>query len=134
MTAQTIIRRYFGKAGSVAGWNVLIEADAIRFAHDGELGTGISHRHDVPNYGTSIGELSSRPGFALGWVRMEDDAEILYFYDRNDDGFGYALNVTDSQLSEWGYSPFRYCRHGAPIDAYCGGCQAEAAADQLRAS
>jgi hypothetical protein len=64
---------------------------------------------------------------------MEDDAEILYFYDRNDDGFGYALNVSDPQLSEWGYSPFRSSEHGTPIDAYCDRCQAQTAADSLRA-
>jgi hypothetical protein len=38
---------------------------------------------------------------------MEDDADILVFYDRDDSNFGYALNVTAPGLSKWGYAPFR---------------------------
>jgi hypothetical protein len=60
----------------------------------------------VPHYGISLGDLTARPGFRLGWVHMEDDAEILYCYDRDDGDFGYALNLTDPGLSEWGYAPF----------------------------
>lgn len=37
---------------------------------------------------------------------MEDDAEIVYGYDRDDDNFGYAYNLSDPALSEWGYAPF----------------------------
>lgn len=51
-------------------------------------------------------ELSARPGFRLGWVCMEDDAEIHVFYDRDVDSFGYALNLDCAWCSEWGYSPF----------------------------
>ena len=62
--------------------------------------------HTATNYGTSVGELSHRPGFRTGWAQMPGGEEILYFYDRDDDCFGYAWNVTDPQLSEWGYAPF----------------------------
>ncbi len=42
----------------------------------------------------------------LGWVEMEDDAEILYVYDKGDNNFGYGFNMTDPDQSGWGYAPF----------------------------
>lgn len=36
----------------------------------------------VPKFGTSISEFSQRCGFRLGWARVADDAETLFFYDR----------------------------------------------------
>ena len=60
----------------------------------------------VPNYGTAIHELSERPGFRIGWGRYPDDAEVIYLYDRDDDNFGYAINLTAPDCSEWGYAPF----------------------------
>ncbi len=47
-----------------------------------------------------------RPGFRLGWGRFPDGAEVLYLYDRDDGGFGYAVNLTMPDCSEWGYAPF----------------------------
>jgi hypothetical protein len=67
---------------------------------------GEVRRHEVPNHGTDILELMDRPGAGLGWARMPDDAEILYFYDVDDGGFGYAINLDCAWCSEWGYSPF----------------------------
>lgn len=95
-----------GRGGAIAGWNVLILADAIVYGRDDAGDDGPVYRHDVPNHGTAIGELAARPGFRLGWALMEDDAEILFCYDRDDGGFGYALNLTAPGCSEWGYSPF----------------------------
>src|SRR5262249_3092321 len=90
------------RLGHVAGYSVIIGADRVAVtAPDGR-----SLVHDVPNYGTSMGQLVRRPGFKLGWARFPDDAEVLYFYDRDDDGFGYALNVDHPGCSEWGYAPF----------------------------
>lgn len=63
-------------------------------------------RQAVPNYGTALADLSARPGFALGWARFPDGAEELFLYDAHDDGFGYAVNLTDPACSEWGYAPF----------------------------
>jgi hypothetical protein len=42
----------------------------------------------------------------LGWRRFPDGAEVVYLYDKDDDGFGYALNLACDWSSEWGYSPF----------------------------
>ena len=51
-------------------------------------------------------DLAARPGFRLGWGRFPDGAEVLYLYDRDDGGFGYAVNLTAPGCSEWGYAPF----------------------------
>lgn len=90
------------RVGRINGYSVIIGAD--RIAVTTPDGWGMTH--SVPNYGTRIGDLAARPGFRTGWARFPDDAEVLYFYDRDDDGFGYALNVTNPDCSEWGYSPF----------------------------
>jgi hypothetical protein len=52
------------------------------------------------------GDLAVRPGFRLGWGRFPDGAEVLYLYGRDDGGFGYAVNLTAPECSEWGYAPF----------------------------
>ncbi len=94
--------RFLGRSGHIAGYDVMILDDHLVATHDA---TGRHWRHDVPNYGTAISALASRPGFRTGWARTDDD-EILFFYDRDDGGFGYAWNVTHESSSEWGYAPF----------------------------
>jgi hypothetical protein len=42
----------------------------------------------------------------LGWASFAD-FEVIYVYDKTDDYFGYAVNLQDPSLSEWGYAPFR---------------------------
>ena len=91
-----------GRGGFIAGHDVLILKDAIVVLTT----DGRQVRHKVPNYGTAIHDLAERPGFRLGWARMEDDAEILFFYDSEDGNFGYALNLDCDWCSEWGYAPF----------------------------
>jgi hypothetical protein len=41
----------------------------------------------------------------IGWAKLPD-FEVIYVYDRGDDNFGYAFNITDETLSEWGFAPF----------------------------
>jgi hypothetical protein len=41
----------------------------------------------------------------LGWAKLPD-FEVIYIYDKADNNFGYAVNITDTSLSEWGYAPF----------------------------
>ena len=95
-----------GVGSHIAGYDVLILRDRIHVAHDAANdGAGEAWTHEVPDYGTAIGELAERPGFRLGWGRFPDGAEVLYFYDRDDGNFGYALNVTWRD-GEWGYAPF----------------------------
>ena len=64
-----------------------------------------SRRFPVPNYGTAIGDLAARPGFRLGWGRFPDGAEVLSLYDRDDGGFGYAVNLTVPEFGGWRYAP-----------------------------
>ena len=94
-----------GRGGHIAGYDVLITADRIVVSRDAGAGAGETWTHKVPNYETAIGELADRPGFRLGWGRFPDDAEVLFFYDKDDGNFGYALNVTYGE-GEWGYAPF----------------------------
>ena len=90
-----------GAAGRVAGDDVLILRDAVIVSDaDG------SRPFPVPDHGTSIGDLAARPGVRLDWGRFPDGAEVIYLYDCDDGGFGYAVNLTAPGCSEWGYAPF----------------------------
>lgn len=95
--------QYVGCAGKIAGYDVVIMGDAVSVYKDG---VPIVTEHQVPNYGTSLLSLTERPGFRLGWACFDDDMEVLYFYDKDDNGFGYALNLSIQDYSEWGYAPF----------------------------
>src|SRR3712207_6185467 len=88
-----------GTAGHVAGYDVLVLADAVIVTDaDG------SRRFPVPDYGTAIGDLAARPGFRPGWGRFPDGAEVRCLSDRDHGGYGYALNLTAPDCSEWGYA------------------------------
>src|SRR5215207_5592776 len=51
----------------------------------------------------------------LGWGRFPDGAEVISVYDPADGKWGYAVNVTVSQRSDWGYAPFgRAAQHLPP--------------------
>ncbi len=52
-----------------------------------------------------VGEHEPRD-FRLGWGRFPDDAEVIFLYDKGDDGFGYAINLDRPDGPEWGYAPF----------------------------
>ena len=90
-----------GTGGHVAGYDVLILADAVIVTD--AAGT---RRFPVPDFGTRIGDLAERPGFRLGRGRFPDGAEVLYLYDKDDGGFGYAVNLWRPACTEWGYAPF----------------------------
>lgn len=49
--------------------------------------------------------LDTAKNLRIGWGKLPD-YEVIYLYDKDDDYFGYALNITDPDLSEWGYAPF----------------------------
>jgi hypothetical protein len=111
---------YVGRAGHIAGYDVLIAGDRLLVTH---AASGCEWRHVVPNYGTAISQLAQAPGLRLGWARFPDEAEAIHLYDVDDGNFGYALNLSDPALSEWGYAPFandddeRRCDGcGGPLD------------------
>jgi hypothetical protein len=41
----------------------------------------------------------------LGWGRFPDGAEVVYLYDADDGGYGYAINLACDWCSEWGHAP-----------------------------
>jgi len=57
---------------------------------------------EVKGFGDFIGKAED---LRIGWGQLPD-SEVIYLYDKDDDNFGYALNITDEELSEWGYAPF----------------------------
>ena len=90
-----------GTAGRIAGYDVLVLADAVVVTDD-DGARGFL----VPDHGTAIGDLAARPGFRLGRGRFPDGDEVLSLSDRDDGGFGYAVKLTSPDCSEWGYAPF----------------------------
>jgi hypothetical protein len=94
-----------GRAGQIdtpaRSYGLVILADHVIAT----TGAG-SRRFEVPNYGTAIGKLAARPGFRIGWAQFADGTEVLDLYDRDDECFGYAINLDDPGCSEWGYAPF----------------------------
>ncbi len=110
---------HIGQAGHVAGYDVFLAGDTLHVIH---AASGYEWRHVVPNFGTALADLARQPGLRLGWARFPDDAEAVYVYDAEDGNFGYALNLSDQALSEWGFAPFvgeeeRACDHcGGTLD------------------
>lgn len=84
------------------GYDVFIRGDSVAVWTDGNPVCV----HAVPNYGTAIGDLMNRPTARIAWAAFPDGAEVIYFYDPALGNFGYALNVTYRECSEWGYAPF----------------------------
>jgi hypothetical protein len=41
----------------------------------------------------------------IGWGAFPD-FEVIYIYDKEDENFGYGLNLQAEDCSEWGYAPF----------------------------
>ena len=93
------------RSGHIKGYDIVLHDNMITGVREAD---GKVWQHKVPGYGpkTSFKSLVLKPGFAIGWVAMEDDMEILYFYDKDDDNFGYAFNLDVDYFSEWGYAPF----------------------------
>jgi len=88
-------REFLGISGAVAGYEVAITGDRVLVFSDGKC-----VRDHVAD---GLGRFVRKPGrtIRLGWARTAD-YEIVHVYDKRD-GFGYALNLTVPDLSEWGY-------------------------------
>lgn len=96
---------YVGRAGNVGAYDFIITpSDRIVIMwKEGRKSRKVVHQ--ATNYGTSLSELMARPGARAGWAKFPGGEECLYFYDKGDDSFGYAYNVTYAE-GEWGYAPF----------------------------
>lgn len=87
-----------GIAGEIRGYAVLVIGDRVAVSlPDGST----AHRHveGLEAFVTAARE------FRLGWAELPD-FEVVYLYDAADEAFGYAVNLVDAGLSEWGYAPF----------------------------
>ncbi len=87
-----------GIAGRINGYDVLVLGDAVIVARGGERVA----KREVAGLGRFV---EGAKDLKLGWARLPD-FEVVYLYDAGDGGFGYALNLHDEWLSEWGYAPF----------------------------
>jgi hypothetical protein len=54
-------------------------------------------RREVEGLG---GFVAAARDLKLGWGVFPDGSEVIYVYDRADDGFGYALNLACDWCSE----------------------------------
>ena len=87
-----------GIGGTINGYGVLVLGDVVVVERDGETVT----RRTVEGLGRFVvgaGDLN------LGWAELPD-IEVLYLYNAEDGGFGYAVNLQDPGCDEWGYAPF----------------------------
>jgi hypothetical protein len=96
-TGGTIAK--FGIGGSINGYGVLVLGDTVIVERDG---TEIA-RETVDGLGRFA---TTAKDLRLGWGRFPDEMQVIYLYDKADDGYGYAVNLDWPDGSEWGYSPF----------------------------
>ncbi len=89
-----------GIAGEIQGYAVLVIGDRVVVS----LPDGSTVRRQVEGLGQFV---TGAGGFRLGWAALPD-FEVVYLYDAADEGFGYAVNLVDPLLSEWGYAPFAF--------------------------
>lgn len=88
-----------GIGGTVNGYSVLVVGLTVVVGRDGEE---IS-RHTVDGLGSFA---KAARDLRLGWGQFPDAAEVIYLYDRDDDCYGFAINLDWPDGSEWGYAPF----------------------------
>lgn len=89
-----------GISGHVGRYDVFIANDLAIIVEDVEDGRHV--RREIEGLGEFVQEAEA---FRLGWGEFPD-FEVVYLYDRADDGFGYAVNLDSPRLSEWGFAPF----------------------------
>ena len=88
-----------GVGGTINGYGVLVVGDEVLVERDG---AEVARRR-VEGLGRFV--VAARD-LRLGWGAFPDGAEVIYLYDAGDGGFGYALNISWADGSEWGYAPF----------------------------
>lgn len=97
VAVSTGIVERVGIAGEIHGYAVLVVGDRVAVSlPDGST----VHRH-VEGLGRFV---AGARDFRLGWAELPDFG-VVYLYDVADEGFGYAVNLADPWLSEWGYAP-----------------------------
>ncbi len=93
-----------GKAGHIKDYDVFISGDKVKITNQDEDAKDFVAEEKVQE--PSLSEFIEEAGeLRLGWAKMPD-FEVIYIYDPTDDNFGYAVNLSSSMMSEWGYAPF----------------------------
>jgi|GEM_PF-3170351 len=92
--------KLLGVSGMIAGYEVVTLGDRLAVYRD-EVCVGDEVVRGLAKFVARAGAC-----IRLGFARTAD-FEIVYLYDKADENFGYALNLTAPDLSEWGYAPFR---------------------------
>ncbi len=85
-------------SGHIKTYDVLITEQSITVIDEERIVT--QQRVDMRKF------LKEAKEIRLGWASFAD-FEVIYVYDKADENFGYAVNLQDPMLSEWGYAPFR---------------------------
>jgi len=89
----------FGIKGAINGYDVVAMGDTILVERDGaEVARGA-----VAGLGRFVANAGA---LRLDWGQFPDGDEVIFLYDKGDQGFGYALNLDWPDGSEWGYAPF----------------------------
>jgi hypothetical protein len=85
--------------GYIHKYDVIIIDDVITVMnHNDEI-----TKQQVSDIGSFVAKAKE---LRLGWASFPD-FEVIYIYDKADNYFGYAVNLQDEVLSEWGYAPFQ---------------------------
>jgi hypothetical protein len=92
-------KRYIG---SVRSYTLYIVGQEVEVYKGAELVTMQAVRLGIDHFKEF---LVNAKDLKLGWAELPD-FEVIYIYDRADHNFGYAVNLQDLHLSEWGYAPF----------------------------
>lgn len=91
-----------GVSGHVGRYDVFVRGDVVAVVEDTDEPR--TARERVEGLGAWLAQVGD---LALGWAAFEDGMEVVYLYDKDDDLYGYAVNLDVPHFSEWGYAPFR---------------------------
>ena len=100
MDMTDVTQQLTAPSGHTGGYDVFLTGDTVAVLDD----EGIVTKQAVPGLGAFVARAKQ---FRLGWGQFPGGMEVIYLYDGGDDNFGYAVNLQDPSLSEWGYAPFR---------------------------
>lgn len=91
-------KRYIG---AIKEYKLYIVGQEIEVWKEEELITMQAVRLGMFNFQDFLIKAKS---IRIGWAQFPD-FEVIYLYDKADDNFGYAINLSDITCSEWGYCP-----------------------------
>jgi hypothetical protein len=84
-------------SGHIKNLDIFVAKDTVTVINE----TTVVTKERVPGLSRFISQAA---GLTLGFAKFADFA-VIYLYDKADDCFGYAVNLADPTLNEWGYAP-----------------------------